>query len=153
MSGYTNTLRSGQEKKNDIEIDSAYQSAKNVVPDTKKKNLIRGAMSGQSQQRPKTNDSECRLHAVSRRRGLSKTETRLTGVSVGIGLKGAAVLPCDQQRMVKCRRTCRKPRGTTVEASLFCEPMPARRFPPSVEEQAACYVGLVKNAPWPITVQ
>jgi hypothetical protein len=26
-------------------------------------------------------------------------------------------------------------------------------FPPSVEEQAACYVGLVKNAPWPITVQ
>jgi hypothetical protein len=89
LSGYTNTLRSGQEKKNDIEIDSAYQSAKNVVPDTKKKNLIRGAMSGQSQQRPKTNDSECRLHAVSRRRGLSKTETRLTGVSVGIGLKGA----------------------------------------------------------------
>jgi hypothetical protein len=69
LSGYTNTLRSGQEKKNDIEIDSAYQSAKKVVPDTKKKNLIRGAMSAQSQQRPKTNDSECRLHAVSRRLG------------------------------------------------------------------------------------
>jgi hypothetical protein len=34
--------------------------------------------------------------AASRRRGLSKTETRLTAVSVGIGLRGAAVLLCDQ---------------------------------------------------------
>jgi hypothetical protein len=36
----------------------------------------------------------------------------------------------------------RKPRGPTVEASLFSEPMPARRFPPawSVEDIGAAFV-------------
>ena len=36
LPGYTNILRSGQEKKNDKEIDFAYQSTRKVIPDTKK---------------------------------------------------------------------------------------------------------------------
>jgi hypothetical protein len=35
LPGYTNILRSGQEKKDDIEIDRAYQSTRKVIP-TKK---------------------------------------------------------------------------------------------------------------------
>jgi hypothetical protein len=38
----------------------------------------------------------------------------LTAVSVGIGLRGAAVLHCDQQRRVKCRRTSTEASGETV---------------------------------------
>jgi hypothetical protein len=77
LPGYTNILRTPLERNNDKEIDSAYQSAKKVIPaDTKKKNLIRGAMSAQSQQRqPKTNNIEWQLPAASRRRGLLRFST------------------------------------------------------------------------------
>jgi len=61
--------------------------------------------------------------------GQSKTETRLTAVSVGIGSKSAAVLLCDTARS-RVVGPARKPRGATSEASLFSEPMTTRRFPP-----------------------
>jgi hypothetical protein len=57
--GYTNSLRNGLEKKNDREIDRAYQSTIKGPPDAEKRNLIRGPMSGKlRQRRPRTsNDS------------------------------------------------------------------------------------------------
>jgi hypothetical protein len=75
------------------------------------------------------------LSAASRCRGLFKTETRLTAVSVGIGLKGA--LLCDQQRMAKCRRTSTEALGGQPSEApfLFSEPMPALRFPPPRSER------------------
>src|SRR5215475_10246659 len=72
LPGYTNVLRSNAERKNDKEIDRAYESTIKVVPNTKKRNRIRGAMSAQiHQRRPKTKDNECPL-AASRRRGLPR---------------------------------------------------------------------------------
>ena len=38
LPGYTNILRSGQEKDNDREIDRHYQSTKKVIPDAKNEN-------------------------------------------------------------------------------------------------------------------
>jgi hypothetical protein len=57
LPGYTNSVRTDLEKKNDREIDRAYQlTVKNS--DTKKINLIRGAMSAQlHQRRPRKNNN------------------------------------------------------------------------------------------------
>ena len=38
LPGYTNILRSGQEKDNDREIDRHYQSTRKVIPDAKNEN-------------------------------------------------------------------------------------------------------------------
>src|SRR5215831_1665551 len=76
LPGYTNILRSGQEKDNDREIDRHYQSTRKVIPDAKTKIPIPGAMSAQShQRRPKTNDIKRLLPAASRRPGPSKNKT------------------------------------------------------------------------------
>jgi hypothetical protein len=44
IQGGENSLRTEQEKKNDRDIDRAYQSAVKRLPDKEKSNLIRGAM-------------------------------------------------------------------------------------------------------------
>jgi hypothetical protein len=50
LPGYSNAARTDQEKKNDRELDRAYQSTIKGRPDAKK-TLIRGPMSGQLHQR------------------------------------------------------------------------------------------------------
>jgi hypothetical protein len=58
LPGYTNSLRTDLEKKNDREIDRAYQSTIKGRPDAEKRNLIRGPMSGQlHQRRPRTSNN------------------------------------------------------------------------------------------------
>jgi hypothetical protein len=57
LPGYSNAARNDQEKKNDREIDRAYESTIKGRPDAKK-TLIRGAMSGQiHQRRPRINNN------------------------------------------------------------------------------------------------
>ena len=59
LPGYTNSIRTDLEKKNDGEIDRAYRSTIQGRPDAEKKNLIRGPMSGQlhRHRRPRTSNS------------------------------------------------------------------------------------------------
>ncbi|MGE5367296.1 MAG: hypothetical protein ACM3PO_08535, partial [Betaproteobacteria bacterium] len=53
--GYTDPLRTDLEKKNDRDIDRAYESTIKGRPDAEKRTLIRGAMSVQLHQlRPRT---------------------------------------------------------------------------------------------------
>jgi hypothetical protein len=58
LPGYSNALRNDAEKKNDREIDRAYQSAIKGRLDTEKRTLIRGPMSGQPhhQRRQRSNN-------------------------------------------------------------------------------------------------
>jgi uncharacterized protein YecT (DUF1311 family) len=69
--GYTNSLRTDQEKKNDKELDRAYQSTVKGTSDAKKRTLIRGAMFVELHQRQhlRTNSSECHRPVASRRLG------------------------------------------------------------------------------------
>jgi hypothetical protein len=56
MPGYTNSVRPDLGKKNDREIDRAYQSTVKGRPDAEKRTLIRGQMSGhRNQRRPRIN--------------------------------------------------------------------------------------------------
>jgi hypothetical protein len=56
--GYTDPLRTDLEKKNDREIDRAYQSTVKTLSDTEKKKSVRGAMSAQlHQRRPRTSNN------------------------------------------------------------------------------------------------
>jgi hypothetical protein len=56
LPGYTNSVRTDLEKKNDREIDRAYQLTVKTLSDTEKKN--RGAMSARlHQRRPRTNNN------------------------------------------------------------------------------------------------
>ena len=57
LPGYTNSVRTDLEKKNDKDIDRAYQSTIKGRPDAEK-NLIRGPMSAQlHQRRPRKNNN------------------------------------------------------------------------------------------------
>jgi hypothetical protein len=58
LPGYSNAVRTDAEKKNDKEIDRAYQSTIKGRPDAEKRTLIRGPMSGQLHQwRPRTSNN------------------------------------------------------------------------------------------------
>ena len=58
LPGYRNSLRTDSEKKNDREIDRAYESTIKGRPDAEKRTLIRGAMSVQlHQRRPRTSNN------------------------------------------------------------------------------------------------
>ena len=71
LPGYSNALRSDAEKKNDKDIDRAYQSTIKGRPDAEK-NMIRGPMSAQlHQRRPRKSNNEC-PPAASRRPGPPK---------------------------------------------------------------------------------
>jgi hypothetical protein len=73
MPGYSND-RSDAEKKNDRDIDRAYQSTTKRIPDAEKKKPDPWAdlRPAPHQQRPRTNNSGWQLPAASRRPGLSR---------------------------------------------------------------------------------
>ena len=65
LPGYSNSSRTDQEKKNDKDIDRAYQSTIKGRPDAEK-NLIRGPMSVQLHQPPRrTSSNKCEARRTS----------------------------------------------------------------------------------------